>query len=405
MRVMVVARRFSGFADALANEDWQPKGVPAIGRLLEGIAAHPDLELLTVFTCKDAYEGRFRRARRMTLDPLGQVLVLPWSPRPLLARLRLDGILRELSHLVRCLWLYFRFRPDVTYFTNANFLIAGTFARLGLGRVVLRFLGLHPEQKRLATARGGLQRWFYQAPFDRVICTRDGSGGNAYLPRLLNPRTPCGILLNGVDFSHADADAVARLKQEHGLENCTVITFVGRLESHKGCREFVEAVLETFQGNDHRAAAIVLGDGNLRGELEALIAAAPEGKRVMLLGSVPQRWVRAWLDLTSIYVPINKFGSLSNANLEAIAAGKCVVVLEKELATYTDEETEEILPPGSVIRIPRENIAGELAAILRRLLQNPDEISAVAARARAVAAEKFQSWDQRVDQEITLLQG
>jgi hypothetical protein len=29
----------------------------------------------------------------------------------------------------------------------------------------------------------------------------------------------------------------------------------------------------------------------------------------------------------------------------------------------------------------------------------------VAARARAVAAEKFQSWDQRVDQEITLLQG
>ena len=148
MRVMVVARLFSGIADSLTAGSWQPKGVPAIYRLLEGLAARPDIELLTVFACKDPLDSRLAVGRRMTLEPIGDVVVLPWSPRALLALLGLDGKLREIDHLLRCLWLYARFRPDITYFTNANFLIAGLFARFGLGRVVLRFLGIHPEFRR-----------------------------------------------------------------------------------------------------------------------------------------------------------------------------------------------------------------------------------------------------------------
>ena len=61
-----------------------------------------------------------------------------------------NGKLREASHLLRCLWLWLRFRPHVTYFTNASFPVAAVFARLGLSRVILRLLGLHPHQYQVA---------------------------------------------------------------------------------------------------------------------------------------------------------------------------------------------------------------------------------------------------------------
>ncbi len=402
MRVMVVTRLFSGIADGLAEGIWRPKGVPAIYRLLEGLARRPDVELLAVFACKDAFDGRFAKSCRMTLDPIGAAIVLPWAPRPLIAWLGIDGKLREFSHILRCLWLYYRFRPQVTYFTNANFAIAGIFARLGLGRVVLRFLGLHPEQKRLAEAAGGLQRWLYRAPFDRVICSFDGSGGKTYLPLLLDPTTQLDVLLNGVDPHRADAAVVARLLAEHGLRERPVVAFIGRLESNKGCREFVTAVLELLKCQPEAIDAVLIGDGSLRSELEARTLAAGMSERVKFVGQVPHDLVPAWLEIAAIYVSINRFGSLSNANLEAISAGKCVVILDKDPATHTDEDTEEFLPLDCVVRIDRQNIEAELVEVLISLVETPELLAGYTGRARETAAG-FQNWDQRVAQEIELL--
>jgi glycosyltransferase involved in cell wall biosynthesis len=399
---MVAARLFSGIADGLADGVWEPSGVPAIYRLLEGLAMRPDIELLTVFACKDAYDGRFAKGRRMTLDPIGGVIVLPWAPRPFLARLGLDGKLREISHFFRCLWLYYRFRPQVTYFTNANFAIAGIFARFGLGRVVLRFLGLHPEQKYLAESRGGLQRWLYHAPIDRAICSLDGSGGRAYLPLLLNPKTPIDVLLNGVDRHHVDPAVVAKVQAEHGLRERPVVAFIGRLESNKGCREFVSAALKLLNLRPGAVDIVVIGDGSLRPGLEKQISVAGMSDRVRFVGRVPHERVAVWLEIASIYVSINYFGSLSNANLEAISAGKCVIVLDRDSATHTDEETEEVLPLDSVIRIDRRNIEAELVEVLTNLVDAPELIARHSRRAREVAAG-FLDWDQRVSQEIELI--
>ena len=105
IRVMVVARLFSGLADGLAEEAWRPHGVPAIYRLLEALAAREDVELLTVFANKDENGGRFARGNEFEMPPLGRVVILPWVPRNWLAVLGLDGKLREAGHLLRCLWL------------------------------------------------------------------------------------------------------------------------------------------------------------------------------------------------------------------------------------------------------------------------------------------------------------
>ena len=400
---MVVARLFSGLADGLAEETWHPRGVPAIYRLLEALAAREDVELLTVFANKDDNGGRFAHGNEFETPPLGRVVILPWAPRRWLAALGLDGKLREAAHLLRCLWLWLRFRPHLVYATNANFPVAALFARLGLSRVVLRLLGLHPDQYKVAESKGGFQRWLYHAPFDHVVCSMDGSGVDYYLPRLIAPEVPCSVLLNGVDPRLPDREAVARITQSHGEDGSSVVLFIGRLEWNKGCREFVEGVLDVLARHPQSLRAVVVGDGDLRGELARCIEAAGAGASVHLTGGVPHGDVAAWLARADIYVSLNLLGNLSNANLEALAAGKCMVILGEDAQTHTDTETTRLIPEDAVLRLGREDIPGNLAGALESLLDAPEKIDSYAAAAARLAGDLLQPWDARIAREVELI--
>ena len=400
---MVVARLFSGLADGLAEEAWHPHGVPAIYRLLEGLAAREDVELLTVFANKDENGGRFARGNEFETPPLGRVVILPWAPRNWLAALGLDGKLREAAHLLRCLWLWLRFRPHLVYATNANFPVAALFARLGLSRVVLRLLGLHPDQYKVAESGWGLQRWLYHAPFDHVVCSLDGSGVDYYLPRLIAPQVPRSVLLNGVDPQLPDGEAVARIAQSHGGDGSPVVLFIGRLEWNKGCREFVEGVLEFLARRPGSLRAVLVGDGSLQGELASRIAVARAEDQVMLAGSVPHGEVAAWLARADVYVSLNHLGNLSNANLEAMAAGKCMIILDADPMTHTDMETTRLIPEDAALRMGREDMAGNLARALESLLDEPGKIESYAAAAGHLGRELLQPWDRRIEKEVDLI--
>ena len=403
IRVMVVARLFSGLADGLAQEAWRPHGVPAIYRLLESLAARKDVELLTVFANKDDNGGRFARGREFETPSLGRVVILPWVPRNWLAALGLDGKLREAGHLLRCLWLWLRFRPHLVYATNANFPVAAIFARLRLSRVVLRLLGLNPDQYRVAESRGGFQRWLYHAPFDHVVCSLDGSGVDYYLPRLIAPQVPCSVLLNGVDPQRPDIEATARIEKSHGEDGPPVVLFIGRLEWNKGCREFVEGVLGLLARRPGSLRAVLVGDGGLRVELAGRIAAARAEDQVLLAGNVPHGEVAAWLARADVYVSLNHLGNLSNANLEAMAAGKCMIILDADPKTHTDMETARLIPGDAAMRIGREEMAGNLARALDSLLDEAGKIESYAAAAARLGKELLQPWDRRIETEIDLI--
>ena len=400
---MVTARLFSGLADGLAEGAWRPRGVPAIYRLLEGLAARKDVELLTVFANKDDNGGRFARGSEFEMPPLGRVVILPWAPRGWLAALGLDGKLREAAHLLRCLWLWLRFRPHLVYATNANFPAAALFARLGLSRVVLRLLGLHPDQYKVAESTWGLQRWLYHAPFDHVVCSLDGSGVDYYLPRLIAPQVPCSVLLNGVDPQLPDMQAAARIAQSHGQDGSPVVLFIGRLEWNKGCREFVEGVLEVLSRRPGSLRAVLVGDGSLHEELAGRITAAQDKNHVMLAGGVPHGEVAAWLARADVYVSLNHLGNLSNANLEAMAAGKCMIILDADPETHTDTETTRLIPDDAALRMGREDMAGNLARALESLLDAPERITSYAAAAGRLGKELLQPWDRRIETEIDLI--
>jgi glycosyltransferase involved in cell wall biosynthesis len=209
--------------------------------------------------------------------------------------------------------------------------------------------------------------------------------------------------LNGVDLQLPDPQAIARIAKSHGENGPLVILFIGRLEWNKGCREFVEGVLRVLSHRPGLLHAVLVGDGSLHDELAGRIAAAKAEDEVLLAGSVPHGEVGVWLERADVYVSLNHLGNLSNANLEAIAAGTCMIILDADPMTHNDTETARLIPENAALRIGRENMAGNLARALESLLDAPERITSYAAAAERLGKELLQPWDRRIEQEVDLI--
>src|SRR6185312_692446 len=124
MNVLVVMGVYSGLADSLAGGRWQPRGVPAVYRLLEGLAAARDLNVIYVFVARRA-DARFRKPMRRPLAPLGErVGVLPWREWRLFGRSRVVAWLNEVEQALRVLAIAMFSRAQVAYCANAAFVPA-----------------------------------------------------------------------------------------------------------------------------------------------------------------------------------------------------------------------------------------------------------------------------------------
>lgn len=396
MKVLIVARLFSGLADSLSQGRWEPSGVPAIYKLLEALSRARDIELKLVLLSRDP-DARFARTQTLKIDPFGiEALILPWQQG-------LPNAINELRQTWSVLRTIVTWRPQVAYFTNAGFVGAGLAARFKLAPVVLRFLGIFPVHKELAAGRPRLARWFYRAPFAHAVCSQDGSGGEYFLAQLLDRKVPISVLLNGVDKAPVDAREVDAVKKRFGIDSRPVIVFVGRLVVYKGADEFIEALEQLERLRPNAFQALLVGEGGLRNDLQDRVARSALAGRVHFAGAVAHKDVTSHLAASDIYVSLNRNGGLSNANLEALAYGKCMLMLEKDPASRTDVATGEIVPSDIVQRLPREDSAKALARTLAGLIDKPEEISRRAARTAAFARQGLESWDARIAREIEII--
>lgn len=396
MNILVVSRLFSSFAKPLREGRWPPAGAPAIYKLLEGLADDPEVELSVIFTAKDAETGeRLGTERhRVTVPRLGiEARVLGY---------RQSSTLREVWHTAVILLYILRTKPDLVYFTNANFVVASIAARLRLAKTVLRFMGLFPHEKRVADGGGrALVRWLYRAPFSLALCTEEGSGGAVYLPRLLRSGVPLEVVLNGVDEPKRKTTRAELLARYDLPEAGPVVLFVGRLESYKGARDYADGMLEFFSKTPDACVAVVVGEGALRSDLEqvaSLIEA--DGGIFRLIGGIPHDEVLDWYRFSDIYVSLNMHGNLSNANLEAIACGVCLVLPESDPESSTDVITDSLIPGDAAIRLPRNDLATALSHVLHELLSSTARREALRNALRQAAPAIIRTWDARIGYEI-----
>ena len=204
------------------------------------------------------------------------------------------------------------------------------------------------------------------------------------------------VIHNGCDLGRFDSARRAPASLKAGLgfgEDDAVLLVVGRLEPQKGHRVLLDAmplVHRTFP----RARLVCVGEGALRQELAAQVAALGLDESVRFVGQ--QTNIPEWFALADVVVLPSLFEGLPLVAIEALAAGKAMV------ATAVDGTPEVIVDGKTGLTVPSRDV-DRLAAAICRLLRDPGLRQAVGRAGRAWVEEHFSQEQQiRGTQELYL---
>ena len=185
---------------------------------------------------------------------------------------------------------------------------------------------------------------------------------------------------NGIDLEslHASEENRRKKRLELGLDDSHILVgATGRLDKQKGFSTLVEAMAK-LRGSPVRC--VILGEGPERKSLEALIKKRRLEGDVRLLGE--QKDASAWLSAFDLYCLPSLWEGLPNSLLEAMGLGLPVV------ASAVDGVPEAVLDGSDGMLVPPEKPLA-LAAVLRKLLDDPARRAALGKAARETVEKRF----------------
>ncbi|HET9954892.1 MAG TPA: glycosyltransferase family 4 protein [Polyangiaceae bacterium] len=183
---------------------------------------------------------------------------------------------------------------------------------------------LAPEQREMRHHE--LLRNFTARIASGIICVSEKN----YLARkefLYTPPDRTFIVKNGVDlddFTPIPEPTLAELRARYSLpEDAEVVGTMVRFESNKGLEYLVDAMVK-IRAARPKAYLLMVGDGSLRGELEAQVERVGLKEFTRFTGF--QTEPRPFFGLMDAFVLPVPIGSMSIALLEAMAMSRAVVI-------------------------------------------------------------------------------
>ena len=201
-----------------------------------------------------------------------------------------------------------------------------------------------------------------------------------HLPAALG--RPVDHVPKGVDTELFRPDGPDK-RAELGLAGRRVALVVSRLVPIKNVALAIDAMAEASTAQPN-LAMLVVGDGPLRAELEARIAALGLSARVKLVGRIAHEELAVWYRSADVFVLPSEFDNSPNVALEAMASGVPVVATDVGgLREYVQPGTNgDLVPAGD---------APALARAIARYARDRDLSSATRLRNREDAVARF-SW-------------
>ncbi len=213
---------------------------------------------------------------------------------------------------------------------------------------------------------------------DRIIAPSES------IARLLRDRevsVPISTIPTGIDTAAFAAGDGAAFRRQAGIPaEARVIGHVGRLAREKNLLLIAEAVAPRLKA-DPQAVFLLVGDGDAREEMVAILKAAGVNDRVFAVGK------KSGTDLADAYAAMDWFVFASQTETqgivlaEAMAAGSPVVALD-------GPGVREILKDGeNGLLLPGDASARDFSAALERIMNDDDLTTRCATRARESAEE------------------
>ncbi len=183
----------------------------------------------------------------------------------------------------------------------------------------------------------------------------------------------------------------------------TKVLFVARLVEDKGCMAFIRGFLGALAQAPGELHAIIVGDGPYRKPMRAAVAECGALDHVSFLGQIAHDQIVPVQQRCDVYVSLNPMGNLTNANLEALKAGACMIVPASPPENGIDPDIDVLGPSETVWRVTTADDVDGLIDALLRLHRDPAERQRRGAAAAAIGQRLLPSWDERIDREIALL--
>lgn len=398
MKILYICRLFSGFEHSLEQKKWEPRGAPTIAKMISKLDQSDSHEIKLIFTCKD-YNSSWAADKDQTIEleglktPItilaGQNAIPTWTSklREKLSDLRQFYKIRQAANT---------FKPDLIYCDRVNLFPAAMLARTGKTPVIWRIMGILDNMHHGADSssiRDKFRRCLWRSPFAQVICTLDGSGGGPWMDKALDKDVPRTLMLNGFDYTLSS--------QRIAPNNSEIpVLFVGRLEALKGAEEFLEAAIELASENNSFKFHIA-GGGSMKEELQSRINDSGLADKITLLGETKPEDLAKLRNKCEIYVSLNKQGNLSNVNLEALASGLAIIVPQSH--DPVDVDTDNLVPKDVFYRFGEVGDKNKLIEAIKKF-EDKEFRESYQSNALKFSSETIISWDERIQNEIELLE-
>jgi glycosyltransferase involved in cell wall biosynthesis len=193
---------------------------------------------------------------------------------------------------------------------------------------------------------------------------------------------PVQVIPNGVDCDYFHPGQSAPL-------SLTLLS-VGRLHQQKNVQRMLEILLAIRNESGIPAAALVIGDGPERQNLEKFTRRHDLGGAVSFEGWLPRSAVAAAYRSATVLVQLSSYEGMSNTILEALASGLPVV------ASRIQENMELVEPDWNGLLFDSHEGASKIAQAIVHLYQNPNLWTQMSRQARTRIQTEY-SWDQMAE--------
>ena len=404
-RVFFLIGECSGVRNLVRDEAAVPEGAPAVYLPWLGYKRRGyDVDVF--------YIGRFKHERCVQFEGC----VIHTVPRPWLGRVfaKAPGknVKVDLRRVFENVGLYRSAArvakdrpPSVVYalrpaYVNAARRLAtdhdACFIKRFFGTLLYAELTGRQRERTLAEHLAEKKAWL--CPADMTIVTNDGTDGDKVAEMLGLPSEQYRLWFNGIDKTWTGTpQASDAYRSKIGLSpNDFVLLCLSRLAWWKRQDRLIRA-MELIVKETPNARLVLAGDGGSRASLERMVADLHLAPHVRFLGAVPHNDVQTLMGMADVFLQMNDYSNLGNTLLEAMVCGRTIVTWDVggTSQVIADNETGRLLPnpePETVARAVLELMRDREKA--RRLGQN----------ARRFVEEKLQTWDERVDMEIDLVE-
>jgi glycosyltransferase involved in cell wall biosynthesis len=276
-------------------------------------------------------------------------------------------------------------RYDIAYFLMGGLHLAAALpvARARGIPILMKFSGSNTIRPLVASRLGRWELVMLKRWAGRILVLNPAMESEAVEAGL--PAERLGWMPNPVDieaFRPLDVRAKTELRRRMNIPaGERIVLFVGRMAPEKRLHSLLDAFAITGAA-DPMARLVLVGDGPLRGELEARVRAGNSRSQITFTGALSGDAVCQWMQAADLFALVSEFEGLPCSLIEAMSAGLTAVV--SDIAA-----NKQLIPDASRGRSAPVGDVSAIAARMTEALADPAWRLEAGALCRDDVAERF----------------